>query len=228
MLKLNYGRKLMETCENCGSELKEGAKFCQECGNEVIPSKDETRFCTNCGASVIDSENFCEECGASLNPQQAPKSDNFFEKYKIPIIIGVFLIIVILLVGIMSFSGNDTVENVGTQTVEVGSTDFTIPGDFVIDPSSIDIDYKYSTATFAKGWTNEFDALYINTMLVPYNVDAQEVIASQGGVQKNMMGYDGYYNEDDGFYSFAFEAGGYICVVSATSPYVLDGVTCLG
>ena len=26
---------MVEKCEKCGQELKEGAKFCQECGNEV-------------------------------------------------------------------------------------------------------------------------------------------------------------------------------------------------
>lgn len=220
---------MRETCENCGSELKEGAKFCQECGNEVSNSENETMFCPNCGASIINHENFCEECGASLNSHQTKKSEHFIEKYKIPIIIGLVLIIlVILVVSAISLMGNDTLEDVGTQTVEIGSIDFIIPGDFVIDPSTIDVDYKYSTASFAKGWSNEFDGLYINTMLVPYNVDAQDVLASQGGVQKNMMGYEGYYTEDEGLYTFAFETGGYICIVSASSPYVLDEVTCLG
>lgn len=219
---------MVETCEKCGQELKEGAKFCQECGNEVSSFKDETLFCPNCGASVINSENFCEDCGASLNSQNSPKKESFIEKYKIPIIIGIVLIIALIVGWALSLSINEPVKDVGTQTVEVGSTDFSIPGDFRIDPSTIDVDYKYSTATFAKGWSNEFDELYISTMLVPYNVDAQEVLASEGGVQKNMMGYEGYYTEDDGVYTFAFETGGYICVVSASSPYVLDEVTCLG
>ena len=219
---------MVETCEKCGQELKEGAKFCQECGNEVSSFKDETLFCPNCGASVINSENFCEDCGASLNSQNSPKKESFIEKYKIPIIIGIVLIIALIVGWALSLSINEPVKDVGTQTVEVGSTDFSIPGDFRIDPSTIDVDYKYSTATFAKGWSNEFDGLYISTMLVPYNVDAQEVLASEGGVQKNMMGYEGYYTEDDGVYTFAFETGGYICVVSASSRYVLDEVTCLG
>jgi RNA polymerase subunit RPABC4/transcription elongation factor Spt4 len=220
---------MAKTCENCGSELKEGTNFCPECGSEVSTSSIEEIFCPNCGANVKNSENFCEECGFSLNSQESPKNESFIEKYKIPIIIGLVVVILAIIgVGALSLMGNDTVDNVGPQTVEVGSTDFTIPGDFMIVPSTIDVDYKYSTATFSKGWSNEFDSLYINTMLVPYNVDAQEVISSQGGIQKNMMGYDGYYTEDDGIYTFAFETGGYICVVSASSPYVLDEVTCLG
>ena len=218
-----------ETCENCGAEIKEGAQFCQECGSKFNISKTETVFCPNCGQNLKNSENFCEECGASLNSPEVPKTESFIEKYKIPIIIGLVLIIlVILVVGAISLMGNDTVEDVGTQNVEVGSTDFIIPGDFLINPSTIDVDYKYSTATFAKGWSNELDSIYINTMLVPYNVDAQEVLASQGGVQKNMMGYEGYYTEDEGIYTFAFETGGYICVVSVSSPYLLDEITCLG
>ena len=221
---------MTETCEKCGAELKKGAKFCQNCGNKVTDSKNETAFCPNCGANVENSENFCEECGSSLNPHDTLETKSFIEKYKIPIIIGLILIIIAAIAGctMLLMNGDNQQEDVGTQTVEVGSTDFTIPGDYIINPSTVDVDYKYSTASFSKGWSNEFDSIYITTMLVPYNVDAQDVLASEGGVQKNMMGYDGYYTEDEGMYTFAFETGGYICVVSTTGRYVLDEITCLG
>ena len=65
-------------------------------------------------------------------------------------------------------------------------------------------------------------------MTIPYNVDGEEVAASQGGVYKNMMGVNGYYIEDNGVYTFAFVDGTYLNVVSASSPYLLDEITYLG
>ena len=42
----------MAPCKNCGCELPEGAKFCKECGIEVIQEEvnTETKFCPECGS----------------------------------------------------------------------------------------------------------------------------------------------------------------------------------
>ena len=45
-------------CENCGSQLNEGAKFCSSCGSVVSTNTSETttnlgeekKVCTNCGS----------------------------------------------------------------------------------------------------------------------------------------------------------------------------------
>lgn len=56
----------MAPCKNCGCELPEGAKFCKECGIEVIQEElnTETKFCTNCGFKMPKSTKFCPECGS--------------------------------------------------------------------------------------------------------------------------------------------------------------------
>jgi len=46
-------------CDQCGSELKPGAKFCPECGTPV----PRERHCTNCGAKLAPAAKFCPECG---------------------------------------------------------------------------------------------------------------------------------------------------------------------
>lgn len=55
----------MAACKNCGCELPEGAKFCRECGSEVIPEKNQ--FCSNCGFEMPRGSKFCPECGASTS-----------------------------------------------------------------------------------------------------------------------------------------------------------------
>jgi len=66
-------------------------------------------------------------------------------------------------------------------------------------------------------------------MTIPYGVDGDEVASSQGGVQRNLMGVNGYYIEEDvGVYTFAFVDGTYLNVVTVTSPYIFDEITYLG
>ncbi len=71
----------MVACKNCGCEIPEGAKFCRECGVEVIQEEEpvkETKFCQNCGFEMPRSSKFCPECGYSTtgspnrNNQKSP------------------------------------------------------------------------------------------------------------------------------------------------------------
>lgn len=53
-------------CASCGKEIPEGAKYCLECGEKVIPAKQNSMVCCpKCGASVPEGR-FCLECGAKL------------------------------------------------------------------------------------------------------------------------------------------------------------------
>src|SRR5215472_1771762 len=47
-------------CAKCGSDNREGRKFCGKCGGPLA------RLCRKCGASNEPGEDFCGECGASL------------------------------------------------------------------------------------------------------------------------------------------------------------------
>jgi hypothetical protein len=47
-------------CSSCGSENRDGRKFCAECGATL------TLACAACGASNQPGERFCGECGKSL------------------------------------------------------------------------------------------------------------------------------------------------------------------
>ncbi len=49
----------MMTCEKCGFQIGESAKFCQECGSPL------NQACDNCGTDLPISAKFCPQCGAS-------------------------------------------------------------------------------------------------------------------------------------------------------------------
>ena len=49
-------------CQNCGSELEEGALFCKECGTKVKTVK----FCRECGSPLSMGVKFCSNCGAKI------------------------------------------------------------------------------------------------------------------------------------------------------------------
>lgn len=53
----NTDKKSANACVKCGASLKEGAKFCPECG-----AKQGTT-CAKCGATLNANAKFCPECG---------------------------------------------------------------------------------------------------------------------------------------------------------------------
>ena len=47
-------------CDTCGTENREGRKFCKECGTSL------SMPCPNCGAANDPGDKFCGECGETL------------------------------------------------------------------------------------------------------------------------------------------------------------------
>src|SRR5262249_5259624 len=52
-------------CTSCGTENREGAKFCDACGTPLPLA------CPSCGAANRPGAKFCNECGASLTGQRS-------------------------------------------------------------------------------------------------------------------------------------------------------------
>lgn len=73
-------------CKKCSSKLKDGAKFCSNCGSkveeELIDNKEEekkeeeTIFCRNCGVEIPKSSNVCPECGYKLVTNNVTNTTN--------------------------------------------------------------------------------------------------------------------------------------------------------
>ena len=57
----------MKLCPNCQAELKDTAKFCNECGFNVkeYEEKNAKKVCKSCGAT-LDGGKYCDECGAPV------------------------------------------------------------------------------------------------------------------------------------------------------------------
>src|SRR3990172_5597787 len=53
------------TCPSCGTENREGRKFCSECGSALASG------CPSCGAANEPGEKFCGECGTTLTAATA-------------------------------------------------------------------------------------------------------------------------------------------------------------
>lgn len=56
-------------CSNCGSEVKEGAKFCRECGTEIVEKTEvlEQNICSECGSILVENALFCNNCGHRIS-----------------------------------------------------------------------------------------------------------------------------------------------------------------
>lgn len=55
------------TCSKCGSQNKEGNKFCQNCGNPLAAAAaggSSGGYCKECGDPLDPGQKFCEKCGA--------------------------------------------------------------------------------------------------------------------------------------------------------------------
>ncbi|HKV54960.1 MAG TPA: AAA family ATPase [Candidatus Binataceae bacterium] len=54
-------------CSKCGSDNREGRRFCRRCGSKL------GTVCSKCGAANEPDEDFCGDCGAGLADAAAPK-----------------------------------------------------------------------------------------------------------------------------------------------------------
>lgn len=106
----------MIKCTNCGAEIKDGNKFCINCGADLTEQKATIKFCPYCGQDNFtssDNKLICEGCGKeiSLNnnngktdEHQAGLQKVEISSIKIPKIsqkkfIVVFVIVAIMIIG---------------------------------------------------------------------------------------------------------------------------------
>ena len=66
----------MATCPDCGAELREGAKFCMECGASIPQVKE----CPECGTELPANAKFCYECGASQDAEDVEEDEDVEEE----------------------------------------------------------------------------------------------------------------------------------------------------
>ena len=62
-------------CSECGTQIRDGARFCPNCGNETERPASQSPKCAYCGAQLKETSKFCPKCGRSVSSptiQQAP------------------------------------------------------------------------------------------------------------------------------------------------------------
>lgn len=55
----------MKTCQKCGFNNEENAKFCRNCGQEIVDSS-RNQSCKKCGKPIIPGTRFCKYCGSMV------------------------------------------------------------------------------------------------------------------------------------------------------------------
>lgn len=76
-------------CLKCGNELQADAKFCDRCGEKVVPAV----VCPRCGYKMEGEAAFCENCGASLTnslPPSVPPKPKKIKKKALLAVLGCF------------------------------------------------------------------------------------------------------------------------------------------
>lgn len=79
----------MAFCQNCGTKLQEGVRFCPSCGTPVGTTKPtktfvgEIRKCPNCGETLGAMDVVCPTCKHEIIGRRAVQSvSDFFERYQ--------------------------------------------------------------------------------------------------------------------------------------------------
>lgn len=69
----------MAYCKDCGAALREGAKFCTQCGTAVV----NDIFCAACGVKLEAGDKFCYSCGAAVSaaPMAKPAPVKYENEY---------------------------------------------------------------------------------------------------------------------------------------------------
>lgn len=106
--------KKSRICANCGTELKEGTKFCYKCGQQYEDEKynksstdarnEKDTVCKNCGFPIEENSQYCTKCGYKLDNDKK-------SRFKILSVKNIVITFVILLFVLFFINKDETVKN---------------------------------------------------------------------------------------------------------------------
>ena len=68
----------MIKCSECDSEIPDDAKFCRNCGAEIIHEGggdvNQINICPSCGSEIAENSKFCANCGAETTVVEVNKT----------------------------------------------------------------------------------------------------------------------------------------------------------
>ena len=62
-------------CTACGRENREGARFCSECGTDLVTA------CSHCGHALEAGVRFCDACGRAVGPASPESRERDLRAY---------------------------------------------------------------------------------------------------------------------------------------------------
>lgn len=142
-------------CTKCGNELKDGVKFCSQCGEAV---KEVCNMkCRKCGKKLNENVKFCSACGTKVEYDSGEKSKGDVEsspepksvipkKWVIPTVIvaGIAIIVIVAFLGVKAMrkpekvSESETVKG-SVEDEKVKSKDNSNKNDISNEESSDDV-----------------------------------------------------------------------------------------
>lgn len=131
-------------CNKCGSTIKDGLKFCTQCGAELGLTQEthtvdmEKRHCINCG-ELIEGGSFCTKCGAKLKDNTDAETKRSNKKKKMPFkkkMLIILIVCCVLVLGIGGFFGINYFMNGAPEGFETAAAAEST-GNIVADVSEI-------------------------------------------------------------------------------------------
>lgn len=203
-------------CKNCGAYVDDDSQFCQDCGKQV--NQAVIRYCPNCGEKLTSKEYFCRNCGLKL---KEPKKESFLEKNKNVIIV----FVVIAVIAVIAVGAMFMISPAGNQEVQVNTISFNIPGDYEVNEDLFTDETQNGVRYVSKYWNNYDDYIQIDVICpASYSFDAYDILNEVGGEKRNMMGYNGYYEDLSDAYVFTFVKDNNVVSVYSSSPDVFDSI----
>lgn len=219
-------RQLEKYCKNCGANIDDSTQVCPDCGREIPAEKYVPRHhrkCPNCGRRILGYEQFCRSCGIDLSTaiEEKPASR---EKYKTPIT----TIAIIAVIAIVAFGAFNTIMPMVSQEVQVDTINFKIPPGYVQDDDLTFDETDAGVKYVSKFWENDEDDIQIDvTYSQNGTANANDALKEVGGTKQNMMNYDGYYDEVEGYYSFSFVKDNKIISIYTSNHDLLNEIEVL-
>ena len=178
------------------------------------------QYCPNCGEPLPKDAKYCRNCGCEINS----KKESFLKKNNI-LIIAAAIVLISATMTITSFS---FVNDMDSQTVNVGTIDFKIPSQFKENASFSSTEDDNGIITISKAWESSPDIIKITVMYSNGTyINANEVNNQIGGHKESMLGHSGFLHESHDTYSFSFVKKNMLVTVYTSDIALFDEIKVL-
>ena len=135
---------------------------------------------------------------------------------------------IVLISAAITITAFSFVDNLDSQTVDVGTINFKIPSDFKENTSFFSAEDDSGIITISKAWENSADIIKITVMYSNRTyIDANEVNNQIGRHKESILGYNGFIHESQGIYSFSFVKNNMLVTIYTSDIALFDEIEVL-